>query len=224
MGNERGQEELFGLPYQPAEDMREPLAAAVREHLVTNKLGGMQSIIRFKNAHRYKIEVPRGEDLLRHVTFECRGEEHGFHLLTAFVEMPCRDPDGGLFDVDPYSEIVDLRFKAAEWKPPAPTDKPVGHHRYATEAETSRQPEHAADASGRVAKIGNRVRNQALVILAIGTALLVGETTSGVVSSTWKKAQSVMDRIEGVDEKTRRDPPTRPPLSIPADPWGLSRR
>lgn len=118
-----------------------------------------------------------------------RGKFRRATLIRALVSIPC-PPD------EPYRDVVDFTFVPEEWDAPTPL------------ARTEDEP------PALLTKTKSNVRYQAMAVLAIGAALVVGEAASGIVSDTWKKAQGLMDRIDGVNEKTRRDPPTHPPLFI----------
>lgn len=183
--------ESGGIPYEPFEVERPRLATSLRWFIVTRRLGDLEHIVRFRKGGRFTVPLPSGEELLRYATFEERGKIGMYLVLRASVSIPC-PPD------EPYQDAVEFMFL------PEMRDAPES-------------PGRTPDAAP-VARITNNVRYQALAVLAVGAVLLVGEMTSGMVSSAWKKAQSVMDRIEGTDEKTRRDPPSSPPIQLP-EPW-----
>lgn len=199
------------MPYEPLGADRPRMATALRANIMAKRLDGSEYVVRFAPGERFKVKLPSGEQLLAHATFDECGTSGGTILIRARVCIPCQ-PD------EPYRDVVEFAFTPEEWDMPAPIDAPIGHHRYSREAVAPQAAQKRASPHGPIAKKKNNVRNSVVAILAIGTALTVGEVTSGIMSDAWKKAQSVMDSIEGVDEKTRRDPPSAPPIQLP-EPW-----
>lgn len=113
MSSEYGKERSAGVPYEPWGDERrqasESIYQAVRDTI------GMDAIIRFSRfAGRYKIPIPRDEDLLRHVTFDHMGSGMGFIHLRALVDLPCSPPGEGIFHQDPYVQTVDVYISKPE--------------------------------------------------------------------------------------------------------------
>jgi hypothetical protein len=168
------------IPYEPLGADRPRLAKALRAHIVANRLDGSEHIARFRRSGRFKVPLPSGEDLLKFATFDERGKLGKSLLIRAFVSIPCR-PD------EPYHDIVDFAFVPEEWDAPAPLER-------------------TADEPLRVAKTTNKVRRQALAILAIGAALVAAETTMGAVSWAKKKTYEAMDWIDENTTFGREEP------------------
>jgi|GEM_PF-4094612 len=191
MGHEHGDVREFGdIPYEPLGADRPRMAMALRANIVTHRLDGSEYIARFGRGGRFKVPLPQGEELLEKATFDECGKFWNGLIIRARVSIPC-PPD------EPYRDTVDFVFVSTEWDQPR-------------SLEQEKPPLTVKSAR-------SNVHYQVAAILAIGAALIVGEALNEYVTSTWRKIQTIMDRIEDVDEKTRRDPPRQSPLFIPAD-------
>lgn len=161
MGSEYGKddERQVGIPYDPVGPERVRLANEVRRELV--RYLGTDTIVRFKHRERYKVKLPTGEELLRHVRFEHCGVYKGHEQITADVHLPCALPGGDIFDLDPYEQLLELRIPKRHM-PDFQDDAEV----------PPRELEQTAETSDAIGETQYRSR-QLLAIVLVGGAILV---------------------------------------------------
>ena len=199
MGSEYGKdgERRVGIPYDPEGPERVRLASEVRRMLVSRL--GTDTVVRYKHRERYKVKLPEGEDLLKHVRFEHCGTYQGHEQITADVHLPCALPGGGIFDVDPYEDFLELRV---------PKRNPT---------EVRDDPEVPARPRERERAVAERVeheirRRQILAVVLVSGVILVG-------GALVHHGDRIRDWWKGDGQKNVEPPPrVNPPTQLP-EPW-----
>jgi hypothetical protein len=199
-GKERGWE-----PYEPLGPDRPRLAVALRGNIMTSRLDGSEHIARFMRGGRFKVTLPVGENLLKYATFDSLGTHEGKTRIRAFVSIPC-PPDR------PYRDVVEFTFVPEEWDMPR------------TIEDKAPEPEQASPEKTTVG--GYALKTKAAIAGLLALTAVVGLEMSGRLDirefiKSWREPAATPTTSTKNPGDT---PPAVPPVVIPNDPWGLSRR
>lgn len=215
-GKEQGWE-----PYEPTHGERAYLGNALRRQLVES-IGG-ETIHRFVKGHgRLTYRLPYGAHMLEHADLETLGAHGSTRWLRASVEINFEGEGDQAYWNDPFRETVEFAFTSPE------SEAPIGKHRYAA-AENAKMTCHAEQEKASPAKAtvsGYSFKARAAII-----GLLALTAAAGLEASGYTDIRGLInDRNEppAAPATSTKDPgdtpPTVPPVFIPRDPWGLSRR
>lgn len=194
--------ERADVPYDMPASERLLAARQLRRQLC-EKLGGFDTVSRFiPRGGRVKMQLPFGEDLLRHADFSVVGVFGGVTIVRATVDIPFESEPNAPYFNDPYRETVELCIGGT-----ADADAPAGV-RPLNEAETAQANalQAQADAEARI------LRRRAKIYLAIALAagLVSSETLFGALSWTKKKLGEWHERVTT---------PALPEQASPANPY-----
>lgn len=163
---------------------RPRLARAVRDTLITERLDGTDWVWRFMRGRRFRVRLPEGEDLLRHVTL-MRVDTWGENIvLRATVALPCR-PEGAhdVWPSDTYYDEVQFAFNPAEWDEP---DDVLSYQR---------EERRLQDIEKNVETKMDQVRTVIAIAIVSVAGFVAAELSTGVFSAAKQKIAGWYQRV-----------------------------